>query len=525
MKKAKFIKLLLISAAGAALIAACSSMISPSKTSLVTITVGSGKTASINIQRATMLAKAVNYLRSKVHVPEAAALVPSNIVSINVSATANDMPTISGTINVAGLTSVDIIVEVPNGLNRRFVVTGFDNSSNIAFWGDVFADLSGAPVTLPVPMINLGSVTNILYVSTGGNDTTGDGTEQNPYRTISQALSVSTNTPEAIFVGPGTFDENGGETFPLQLNPGTALVCRGPNRSTVLDDSTTPSPVPLGEAMISGDQAAYIDGCAIKMSLDWTAAVDDGGLTLRVNNALVDGLGTPICSPGILLSAADSVVMNSTLTGFPGCDGLGYGITINAGSPLISNNILSQNYSGIYINDGSPMITRNVIKNNSQYGIETSGLATLAPTISNNKIRGNSTGIAVNYGGTWNIAGNQITGNSYAGIDVYSGSTSIGGSITGNTITDNPYGINMNSAASTITFPSVNNNTLSCNTTADLNASVLMTIDATGNAWDHLPPQAFPSAAFACPAGADVCYFSALPDTTTSATLVASPCP
>jgi len=239
---------------------------------------------------------------------------------------------------------------------------------------------------------------------------------------------------------------------------------------------------------------------------------------------LVDGQEFSICSPGILLSAADSVVMNSTLTGFPGCDGLGYGITIDAGSPLISNNIISQNYSGININDGSPTITRNVIKNNGQYGIETSGLATLAPTITNNKISGNSTGIAVNYGGTWNIAGNQITGNSYAGIDVYSGSTSIGGSITGNTITGNPYGINMNSAASTITFPSVNNNTLSCNTNADLNTNVLMTIDATGNSWDHLPPQAFPSASAACPAGADICYFSALTNTT-SATLVASPCP
>ena len=54
------------------------------------------------------------------------------------------------------------------------------------------------------------------YVATTGNDTTGDGSAGNPWRTVTYGLGkvVSGDT---LHVGPGTYDEAGGEKPPLQV--------------------------------------------------------------------------------------------------------------------------------------------------------------------------------------------------------------------------------------------------------------------------------------------------------------------
>ena len=46
----------------------------------------------------------------------------------------------------------------------------------------------------------------IIFVSNGGDDETGDGSEKNPYRSITKALSEVTDGGR-IEVGPGTYEE------------------------------------------------------------------------------------------------------------------------------------------------------------------------------------------------------------------------------------------------------------------------------------------------------------------------------
>jgi hypothetical protein len=48
---------------------------------------------------------------------------------------------------------------------------------------------------------------NTFYVAKNGNDTSGDGSAQNPYLTVQKALSMMTSTRNAIIVNPGVYTE------------------------------------------------------------------------------------------------------------------------------------------------------------------------------------------------------------------------------------------------------------------------------------------------------------------------------
>jgi hypothetical protein len=517
--------LLIIAGLLALALLSCSHSGNSSGTSLVTIKLGSDKTASISVEKATLLAKLKNFLADHLQVRSAEALVPSNIMSINVSVKANDMPTISSTLNVAGLTTVEIIVEVPNGLNRQFVITGYDIIPNIAFWGRMFVNLNGEAVTLPISMINLGSVTDILFVSTSGSDSTGDGTEQNPYRTISNALTV-TNGSEAIFVDAGTYDDaTGGEIFPLQLKAGTALVGLGQNQTTVLN----------GSSGINGAPGAYID--SLRLFVCDSTGIDDLGSITHINNVILDS--SLSCGGGAgdgIVLAADSTVSNTIIR-----DPFTSGINVTSGNPIIKNNTLTQTQFwsayGIVVTSGNPIITNSTINgffaDGVGWGVQISagnaivsqckmsgngggvGISGGSPTISGNTINNSSSngGIQVS-GGNPTISGNKISNGTY-GIYLSGFSSAPSATISGNTLDHNSYGI----YAPSVGTSSIHNNSIYCNSytdfdLADLNASGF---DITNNAWDHdattLPitgptTTSYPSF---CPGGADICYNVASP--------------
>jgi hypothetical protein len=64
------------------------------------------------------------------------------------------MATITATVNVAGLESADFVVEVPNGLQRRFLVEGLDSASTVQYSGEAVSDLTGDPVVLTINMVS-----------------------------------------------------------------------------------------------------------------------------------------------------------------------------------------------------------------------------------------------------------------------------------------------------------------------------------------------------------------------------------
>ncbi len=89
---------------------------------------------------------------------------------------------------------------------------------------------------------------NIIYVKTSGNDTTGNGTDGNAYRTIVKAASVATSG-KTINVGSGTFSE----TAAIQLPLGVSLVGAGQG-STII---TSSGAVPVINAGVSSSDANW----------------------------------------------------------------------------------------------------------------------------------------------------------------------------------------------------------------------------------------------------------------------------
>ncbi|HEV8539424.1 MAG TPA: DUF1565 domain-containing protein, partial [Bacteroidota bacterium] len=80
------------------------------------------------------------------------------------------------------------------------------------------------------------------YVATTGNDTTGSGSQANPWRTIAYALSVVTPTsddPTTIHVAAGTYRLSlTGEIYPLKLKSYVSL--KGHADSLTILDATGP---------------------------------------------------------------------------------------------------------------------------------------------------------------------------------------------------------------------------------------------------------------------------------------------
>jgi hypothetical protein len=109
-------------------------------------------------------------------------------------------------------------------------------------------------------------------------------------------------------------------------------------------------------------------------------------------------------------------------------------ITVNGGSPSISDNVLvfNSNYNCIHINSGAPIISQNVIAGDGQaYGIYTAGAA----YISNNNITGCWTGVYTV--GASTIQYNNIMDNSNDGIY----SENAAAIIQNNVLADNNVGI------------------------------------------------------------------------------------
>ncbi len=132
----------------------CSSTIKTmSGTSLVTITIGNDKIASLEIRRATLWAKLKLLLADVAFIPAAHAYIPSVVQSIRVTVSAPDMTAITKTADVAGQLEASITIEVPNGQARYFVVDAYDASKTLLYTGSTYADMTGTPVTLAIRVV------------------------------------------------------------------------------------------------------------------------------------------------------------------------------------------------------------------------------------------------------------------------------------------------------------------------------------------------------------------------------------
>lgn len=208
------------------------------------------------------------------------------------------------------------------------------------------------------------------YISAlAGSDSTGDGSLQKPYRTVTFALSSST-TRNALKLAYGVYDASSGEQFPIILPQGKKLV------ADPIDVTQGNYALIRGVGSFSSD---YINGTnAVALVLNNAAGIRNvaieapGGVALWVERASAS------------VEIAGSAMFGSSI-----------GITL--------------------VDNASPQINGTVIEENQQTGIELIGSA--APTFLNSIIRENAVGIVVadsakpNFGYSSGGGGNAITGN------------------------------------------------------------------------------------------------------------------
>ncbi len=238
-------------------------------------------------------------------------------------------------------------------------------------------------------------VGNRWYVSTAGNDTTGDGSFSNPFETVQHAVDVSLHG-DSVIVENGTYVEN------------IHIVAKN---------------IVLASNFLFSDD------------------------TLNIRNTVIDGDSV---SAVVTFELCDSTSVMPGFTIRNGGSGGGIRCTFYC-SPKIHNNIISENSgNGIYCNYSSPIIRDNTISDNTDGGIfcawyshpeilyniiisnrassKGGGIGCFivsSPTISNNTISGNSAieggGICSGTASKPKIINNIISGNLASGYEARGG--------------------------------------------------------------------------------------------------------
>lgn len=285
---------------------------------------------------------------------------------------------------------------------------------------------SGDGSSGPLPDYGDSATHEIIFVSTNGDDGTGDGTKGKPYETIDHALSLVSSPPARINMTEGSFDTAGiSLTTNVSIFGGYKLGFGARDTSTYFTDI-------VSSCVSSCTHVIKTTGLNNSTKFDGYRLTGGGG-------AHSNGIWNVSSSPAI----NDVDILGGQFTN------LNYAIYNDSSSPAISNSNITggentTNSYGIYNTSSSPNVTNNTIKGGTgpdfSYGVyntNSSGFFT------NNTIDGgsggtSSTGILDNISSS-EIKNNNINGGSSPsstnGIFV-SNSTSL---ITNNTINGGTY--------------------------------------------------------------------------------------
>lgn len=237
---------------------------------------------------------------------------------------------------------------------------------------------------------------NSLYVdATSGSNTTGDGSQAKPWKTITYALGQITGTGHTVNVAAGTYNTTLGETFPIFIANGVSLVGAGIDRS-IIDAGTKQTAVKCVGIV---DSTTRLDGFTIT---NGTYPGESGiyisaGSTLQVSNNKITASGGNtaynLWKGGIYVVNSSPLIISNNISGNSGS-----GIFVSNCSPTIKNNLITGNSGNSYRGGGltiegsssRPAISYNIIVNNSLEGIRCNNSS--RPQIINNTIAGNSGG-------------------------------------------------------------------------------------------------------------------------------------
>ncbi len=228
-----------------------------------------------------------------------------------------------------------------------------------------------------------------LYVNPAtGNDGSGNGSSQAPFKTLTQALRMAT-TGTVIELAPGTYSAETGESFPIELKPG--VIIQG-------------DPASKGRNIVIRGGGFFLSRTFARQNIAILGAEGAALAGVTVTNPNRRGYGLWIESTRMVV--ADNTFIGNTHDGIS--------VTGN-GAPLIRNNYFGDNgANGITIfNTARPEVRENGFERTG-FGIAIAQNS--APTIVGNRISQNKDGIVV-YGKAQPVLrNNTIEGNIRDGL-------------------------------------------------------------------------------------------------------------
>lgn len=228
----------------------------------------------------------------------------------------------------------------------------------------------------------------IFVDAANGSDTRGDGSRNNPFKTITYAIQRA-EAGSVIQLFPGVYSEESGETFPIRLKAG--LTLRG-------DEST------LGEGYLITGGGTYMSPTLGRQNVALLAetGAEVRGITLRNQGRRGYALWVESASPrilnnsfvgsihdGIFIAGASNPWVEGNRFYKNGANGIsvlgtsqptivnnlfqetGFGITIDQRSaPVVRNNRILQNRTGVVVGGSSrPILRNNLIAQNLETGL------------------------------------------------------------------------------------------------------------------------------------------------------------
>lgn len=228
----------------------------------------------------------------------------------------------------------------------------------------------------------------IFVDAANGSDTRGDGSRNNPFKTINYALQRA-QAGSVIQLFPGVYSEESGETFPIRLKAG--LTLRG-------DEST------LGEGYLITGGGTYMSPTLGRQNVALLAetGAEVRGITLRNQGRRGYALWVESASPrilnnsfvgsihdGIFIAGASNPWVEGNRFYKNGANGIsvlgtsqptivnnlfqetGFGLTIDQRSaPVVRNNRILQNRTGVVVGGSSrPILRNNLIAQNLETGL------------------------------------------------------------------------------------------------------------------------------------------------------------
>ncbi|MGY2976476.1 DUF1565 domain-containing protein [Thermostichus sp. MS-CIW-37] len=228
----------------------------------------------------------------------------------------------------------------------------------------------------------------IFVDAANGSDTRGDGSRNNPFKTITYAIQRA-EAGSVIQLFPGVYSEESGETFPIRLKAG--LTLRG-------DEST------LGEGYLITGGGTYMSPTLGRQNVALLAetGAEVRGITLRNQGRRGYALWVESASPrilnnsfvgsihdGIFIAGAANPWVEGNRFYKNGANGIsvlgtsqptivnnlfqetGFGLTIDQRSaPVVRNNRILQNRTGVVVGGSSrPILRNNLIAQNLETGL------------------------------------------------------------------------------------------------------------------------------------------------------------